>query len=71
MRQYVDNLYQVLLEQKAGEEKFARERVQLIKRLEELYKKYNESKARIVTLWTSSTMIIELDVAFPRWKGQY
>lgn len=71
MRAYVDSLDQVLFMLKAEEEKLANERERLAKKLAELQKKYNETIAKIDTLWTAGGIISELDAAFPHWRGQF
>ena len=71
MRAYVDSLDLVLLELKLEEQRLATERERLSIRLEELQKKYNETIAKIDTLWTASGIINELDAAFPHWRGQF
>lgn len=71
MRAYVDSLDQVLLELKLEEQRLASERERLSKRLAELQKKYNETIAKIDTLWSASGIINELDAAFPHWRGQF
>jgi len=71
MRVYVDSLDQALLKLKEEEERLAREKERLSKRLADLQKKYNETIAKIDTLWAASAIISELDGAFPHWKGQF
>ena len=71
MRAYVDSLDQVLLKLKEEEETLAKERERLAEKLAELQKEYNETIAKIDTLWTAKAIISELDNAFPHWKGQF
>ncbi len=71
MRAYVDSLDQLMLQLKAEEERLAKERERLSKKMAELQKKYNETVAKIDTLWTASGIINELDTAFPHWRGQF
>jgi len=71
MRVYVDSLDQALLKLKEEEERLAREKERLSKRLADLQKKYDETIAKIDTLWAASAIISELDGAFPHWKGQF
>ncbi len=71
MRRYVDSLDQVLLALKIEEQRLATERERLARRLAELQRKYNETVAKIDTLWSASSIITELDTAFPHWRGQF
>lgn len=71
MRRYVDSLDQVLLGLKIEEQRLLTERERLARRLAELQKKYNETVAKIDTLWSATSIIRELDAAFPHWRGQF
>lgn len=71
MRAYVDSLDVVISELREREARLAEERDQLQDRLARLQIQYDRAMARIDTLWEASSVVEELDRAFPHWKGQF
>lgn len=71
MHIYVDSLDLEILALQREEQRLANEREQLKLQLDALRTKYNQTMARIDTLWAASSVITELDNAFPHWQGQF